>query len=297
MRSVIEERMRGRGQVPRRARAWSAALALASTMALARAASAASPPPTYGRIDGDVAFVVGAGMVVAPRGVLAEAELRVRYLDSAGAFVTYEDAPLVGSPAEPRRCIVAGVELRPMFLLRWLQGLETEHAALDLWIDSIGLELGALWLQPAGDGFGARAGVQFGLGMEVPVTGAATGPWLGLRGGFDGATTRWRSAPSARPTTVRRIWRSRSRGTSSSRRTSWTSATKRPSERSEGPSARRQRDVAMAASTLLARAQLFAWRFIASTVSSSVTWRSPAEMTCHSADRRTRTVSCPVFRS
>lgn len=153
-------------------------------MALARAASAASPPPTYGRIDGDVAFVVGAGMVVAPRGVLAEAELRVRYLDSAGAFVTYEDAPLVGSPAEPRRCIVAGVELRPMFLLRWLQGLETEHAALDLWIDSIGLELGALWLQPAGDGFGARAGVQFGLGMEVPLTGAATGPWVGLRGGL-----------------------------------------------------------------------------------------------------------------
>jgi hypothetical protein len=173
-------------RLPRRRRAGlgCAAAAFSMTTAFAGAVFAESPPPTYGRIDGDMAFVVGAGAVVAPRGVRPEAELRVRYLDSAGVFLSYEDAPLVGSPAEPRRCIAVGLELRPLFLLRWLRGLETEQARFDLWLDSIGLELGALWLQPAGEGFGARAGVQLGLGTEVPITGAATGLWVGVRGGI-----------------------------------------------------------------------------------------------------------------
>jgi hypothetical protein len=160
------------------------AAAVVTAPRAARAEGEGPPPPTYGRIDGDVAFVVGAGAVVAARGVRVEGELRVRYLDSAGAFVTYEDAPLVRSPAEPRRVVVAGLELRPLFFFRWLRGYETDEARFDLWVDSFGIELGALWLQPDGEGFGARAGVQLGLGLEFPVTAGATGVWIGVRGGL-----------------------------------------------------------------------------------------------------------------
>jgi hypothetical protein len=77
-----------------------------------------------------------------------------------------------------------GLELRPLFLYRWLKNHETEEARLDLTLDSLGLEIGAVWMQPAGEGFGARAGIQVGLGVEVPITAAATGPWVGLRGGL-----------------------------------------------------------------------------------------------------------------
>jgi hypothetical protein len=157
-------------------------LMLLTVPSLARAEGGG--PPTYGRIDGDVALVVGAGAVVAARGVRAEGELRVRYLESAGAFVAYEEGALVGSPAEPRRAIVAGLELRPVFLARWLRNMETEVAHLDLTLDSIGLEIGAVWMQPDGRGFGARAGLQIALGFEVPILPEATGPWIGVRGGL-----------------------------------------------------------------------------------------------------------------
>src|SRR5689334_5367748 len=73
---------------------------------------------SYGRIDGDVTLVVGAGAVVAARGPRATAEMRVRYLDTVGAFATYEDGPLVGSETDPRRVFATGLELRPFFLAR-----------------------------------------------------------------------------------------------------------------------------------------------------------------------------------
>jgi hypothetical protein len=160
------------------------ALAVGAAAWVPTTARAESPPPTYGRIEGDVGFVVAAGAAVGARGARAEGELRVRYLDSAGIFATYEDGSVVGSSAEPRRCVVVGLELRPLFLFRWLKNHETEEARFDLTVDSLALELGAVWLQPAGEGFGARAGIQFGLGIELPITGTATGPWVGLRGGL-----------------------------------------------------------------------------------------------------------------
>src|SRR5215831_13531181 len=76
--------------------------------------------PSYGRIDGDIDVVVGAGAVFAPRGPRGEAELRLRYLETAGVLVTFEDA--LGSSAEPARALTTGLELRPLFLARWLRG-------------------------------------------------------------------------------------------------------------------------------------------------------------------------------
>jgi hypothetical protein len=139
--------------------------------------------PSYGRIEGDVTIVVAAGGVLASGGPRAEGEVRVRYLETAGLFASYEDGPIAGSSADPRRVLDAGFELRPLFLFRWLRGLETHEARFDLAVDSVGLELGATLPQPVGAAFAQRPGVEVGLGIELPVAATATGPWLGLHGG------------------------------------------------------------------------------------------------------------------
>ena len=138
----------------------------------------------YGRLEGDLTFVAGVGGVAAPRGPRAEGELRLRYLESVGVFGSYEDGALVGSGAEPTRVVAVGAEVRPLFLGRWLTGREAHRARLDLTLDSLGIELAAVWAQPAGESFGSDVGMQAGLGLEVPLLGEASGPWLGIHGGL-----------------------------------------------------------------------------------------------------------------
>ncbi len=173
---------------------------LLAVLALAAASTAASPAlaakrnkladdGSHGRFDGDLAIAGAAGMTVGARGPRANADLRLRYLSTAGLFGTYEDGPLVGSDAEPRRAVAFGLELRPLFLARWATGRELGSPRLDLLIDSIALELGAVFAQPEGARFGARPGLQAGLGLEVPVFATASGPFLGLHGGV-----RWSDA-------------------------------------------------------------------------------------------------------
>ena len=138
---------------------------------------------TYGRIDGDLAVVAGAGITVGPRSPRGTIDLRMRYLDTAGIFATYEDGKLFGDGAEPVRVLAAGIELRPLFLGRWLQDLEFRSARADLILDSIGLEIGGFFAQPIGGSLGSRPGLQLGLGLEIPVLAHASGPWIGLHGG------------------------------------------------------------------------------------------------------------------
>lgn len=147
---------------------------------------------SYGRIDGDLSGSLGIGATLGPRGPRAAADLRLRYLWTAGLFATYEDGPLFGSSSEPRRAFATGIELRPLFLARWLQGLETGNGYIDLTIDSFGLELGAVFAEPVGRSFGSRPGLQAGIGLQIPVIPHATGPVIGLHGG-----ARWSDAALA----------------------------------------------------------------------------------------------------
>jgi len=135
----------------------------------------------YDRIDGDLSVVVGLGATLAPRVPRPTAEIRLRYLDTIGAYCTYEDA--LGIDDDPRRVFSSGLELRPLFLARWLQGHELQIPRLDLAIDSFGLELGAFFAQPDGRGFGAKDGLQAGFGLELPLYPEANGPWVGLHVG------------------------------------------------------------------------------------------------------------------
>ena len=138
---------------------------------------------TYGRIDGDLSVVLGLGATLAPRGPRATMDFRIRYIDTIGAFATYEEGPLVGSGTDPRRVFSTGLEVRPLFIGRWLEGREWGSARADLTLDSLGLELGAFFAEPQGAAFGSRPGFQLGLGMETPILRQASGPWIALHAG------------------------------------------------------------------------------------------------------------------
>ena len=135
---------------------------------------------SYGRLDGDSALAVSGGAAFDVHGVRASLDLRYRYLQTAGVFLTYEEG--FGAGSEPARLGVGGFELRPLFLGRYLTNLETFHPRLDMLVDSFALEVGAFVGQPAARDFGDVAGLSFGVGFELPLLPRASGPFIALRG-------------------------------------------------------------------------------------------------------------------
>jgi hypothetical protein len=126
-------------------------------------------------------LVLGVGATVASRAPRGTADLRLRYLDIVGLFGSYEDG--FGGASEPTRVIATGLELRPLFLGRWLKGMHSGSAFVDLTVDSFGFEVGAAFSQPKGSPFQSRPALQLGLGLEAPLFGRAEGLWLGAHGG------------------------------------------------------------------------------------------------------------------
>jgi hypothetical protein len=140
--------------------------------------------PSYGRLDADVTVAPGLGFEAGPRGPRLLAELRARYLHTVGVFAVYEDGPALASQADPARVLSFGAELRPVFLARYLQDLETQRAWLDLVVDSFGLEVGAVFAERAGGPVDSHPGLEVGFGVGVPVVLRACGPWLGVHAGL-----------------------------------------------------------------------------------------------------------------
>ncbi len=174
-----------------------AALTLALGTGPGEGRARAAGDTTYGRIEGDLELAPGIGATASSYGVRPSIELRARYLSMAGLFVTYEES--FGQRTSPARLVATGVELRPLFVARWFQGLESGRPTLDLLVDSFGLELGAFFAQPASGAFGARMGLQAGLGLELPLFGEGEGLFLTAHGGgrfSDGALY---AAPIAPP--------------------------------------------------------------------------------------------------
>ncbi len=139
---------------------------------------------SYGRLDGDSALAMSLGAAIDVRGIRGAVDVRYRYMHSAGIFVTYEDG--FGAGAEPLRLGIAGLELRPLFLARFLQGQELDKPRLDLLIDSLSIELGPFVAQPAKGNFGDAFGLSLGFGLEFPFLPHVGGPYLALR-----AALRW----------------------------------------------------------------------------------------------------------
>jgi hypothetical protein len=164
-----------------------------------RASPSSKPDTTYGRIDGDIGLVIGVGVTVGPDAPRASVDARVRYLETAGLFASYEEGTIFGSGAEPVRVISAGLELRPLFLGRWLTGRELGNARVDLALDSLGFELGGFFAQPQGEQFTERPGLQAGLGLELPILASASGPWIGLHGGIRYSDSALGGGPTSDP--------------------------------------------------------------------------------------------------
>jgi hypothetical protein len=161
--------------------------ALVAALALLVAAPARAEgivDPSYGRVDGDLTVAFGLGGTIGSGGFRPEAEVRARYLETAGIFASYEDGPVVGLSPDPSRVVKAGVELRPLFLYRWLRGYETRRERLDLLVDSAGLELGFAWAQPKDGSFDAHPGLVVGFGLELPITLDPSGLWLAVHAGL-----------------------------------------------------------------------------------------------------------------
>jgi hypothetical protein len=136
-----------------------ALLMVASVTASARADRPADG--VYGRLDGDFVLSAGLGGGYATRGEgTALAELRFRYLDTAGLLVAAETSGLGVS------AIVAG-DFRPLFLVRFLLNEWSGRAWLDLLLDSIGLELGAAFV--ALDDSSRGVALAVGFGLDVPL--------------------------------------------------------------------------------------------------------------------------------
>jgi hypothetical protein len=136
---------------------------------------------TDGRIEGDLDVVAGLGAVVAHDGARGAAELRLRYMETAGVWATYEDAFGTANPGLSR-VFAGGIELRPLFLARWVTGHESGVRWIDLVVDSVGFEVGAAFEQPYGPD-GVHATFQASLGLELPLVGGASGPWIDLHAG------------------------------------------------------------------------------------------------------------------
>jgi hypothetical protein len=119
----------------------------------------------YGRLRGDVAWsATGGGSFRfdpddASGGFL---EMRGRYLDMAGLFVTLEELP----SADMKARLSVGVDVRPLFLARLFTGGSFHRGFWDLWLDSLGLDLGVL-LTPLTASMGV--GTTAGLGMDIPL--------------------------------------------------------------------------------------------------------------------------------
>lgn len=135
--------------------------------ALAPAAAAQGADGAYGRLRGDLALSVEALGGAADTGAWSGAAsfaVRARALDMVGVALGYDRA---AAGARFDHAFVA-VDFRPAFFARLAFDLEHGPGWLDLFVDSIGLELGAAWLRP-GAGGASGAGFVVGGGADLPV--------------------------------------------------------------------------------------------------------------------------------
>lgn len=143
-------------------------LALAPRLAvialvLAPSALAAAQDGAYGRLTGDLTLEAalggGAAFEQEVRGA-ATLELRARYLDVAGLFAGLE---LRGDGASR---VLFGADLRPIFLARFLLNASLHDRYWDVFIDSIGIDLGVA-IVPLDELAGAALAI--GFGADVPL--------------------------------------------------------------------------------------------------------------------------------
>ncbi|MFO0555441.1 MAG: hypothetical protein U0271_44095 [Polyangiaceae bacterium] len=160
-------------------RRWVAALSFALAALPGRFAAAEETDGSYGRIEGDLLMVGSVGCAIADGGPELESHVSLLYLSTAGLYARYVET--FGNDAAPfSRVLGLGVELRPLFLGRFAKDLEHGPAVFDLFLDSLSLFVGATWRAARSTGFDTEPGLELGVGLETPLMGRASGPYLGV---------------------------------------------------------------------------------------------------------------------
>ncbi|MGE0784596.1 MAG: hypothetical protein AB7S26_02835 [Sandaracinaceae bacterium] len=149
------------------------ALALLCVASAMPSVARADGDGVYGRFDGDLVFDAalgaGVGLTDASSAMSSSStqvdfaptlELRLRYLDTAGIMSALEVRP------DGLSRVVLGIDLRPLFLARFFLGAMFFDRYWDIWLDSIGLDLGVA-LTPLDERVGAALAV--GFGFDVPL--------------------------------------------------------------------------------------------------------------------------------
>lgn len=149
----------------------------------------------YGRLNDDTILSYGAGFGLgSDANQIFLADIRARYLDSAGVVV----APEIGTNGEP--AIAVAVDVRPLFLGKFFTGNFSGRSWLDLTVDSIGVELGS-WFGPLDRGTGvafiAGGGIDSPLGAD-----GSSGLWLRLSARWFYAHERDLMSPEEEKSTV-----------------------------------------------------------------------------------------------
>lgn len=151
---------------------------------LAPAAASAEWPPAshddgvYGRFQGDTDVSLKLGGMLRDAGVAGSVGGSVHYYSLFGVTGDYTESLVADSLHA--RSVSAGLELRPLFLPRWVLGLERGPAWLDLLLDSAALGFGAYFTDAEADGRGSR-GAWLSVGVGAPLLASASGPWIELR--------------------------------------------------------------------------------------------------------------------
>jgi hypothetical protein len=129
----------------------------------------------YGRFDGDLFLALGAGAELG-QGARAGGLARALFFHTAGLYFGYARA-LSGEPAL-ERVLLAGAEIRPLFLPRFALDLEGSGPFLDLTLDSLSLGAGVCFASERAD---HNSALELSLGFGVPLAAKARGPWLEAR--------------------------------------------------------------------------------------------------------------------
>lgn len=144
----------------------------------------------YGRFDGRFDLGFSLGPEIGKGGLSGNARVSLHYFSMAGVYSEYVDA--FGADRPTLRLFAAGVDLRPAFIPRWSKSYQLGPSILDQAIDSISVGLGGYFRAPQGSNFGDARGLELSVGLGVPLTKRAAGPWVRTRG-----LLRW-DEPSAR---------------------------------------------------------------------------------------------------
>ncbi len=135
----------------------------------------------YGRFNGDMSLRVGVGTeldtTTRSARLLVSTDLMVYQF--AGLGLSYRES--LSSTDAYLRILSAGINVSPLFLLRFNQSKEWGYAYPDLLLDSLGVFLGAHFSQPRGGAFSEVVGFEGALLFGVPLLGKANGPWLRTR--------------------------------------------------------------------------------------------------------------------